>query len=205
MRQSWRVRYAIDSNDTIDFVNKDWDAFAFQNSGAEVLGDKVLGRSIWDFMADAQTCEFYRIMLEQVRGGRGPIQFGFRCDADSQRRFLGMNIARSDNYRIEFTVTPIVMQTRRAISLLHPDAERLEQMVTVCSWCKRVRCADARWLEIEEAMPLVQPFRGNKVPRITHGMCADCLATETRLLNEHVETDYRMISFGELAEPDARD
>lgn len=200
MHRSWRVRYAIDSNDAIDFVNEDWDVFAERNSGGRVLGDKILGRSIWDFLDDAHTCEFYRIMLEQVRGGRGPIQFGFRCDSDTERRFLRMNIARSNDLRVEFTVTPIALQTRPAISLLDEDAEHLDQMVTVCSWCKRVRCADGTWLDIEDAMPLVRPFSSNKVPHITHGMCADCLATETRVLDEHAETDNRLISFGEIAE-----
>ena len=201
MPQSWHVRYAIDARDTIDFVNEDWDAFALHNAGASIVRSRVLGRSIWDFMDDAPTEEFYRMLFDRVRDGRSNIQFGFRCDSDTERRFLRMEIACANERRIDFSVTPIAVETRPSSKLFSDRADRSDQLVSVCSWCKRVRCSDGSWREIEQAMPLIQPFRGNEVPSITHGMCADCLAIELRVLNEHSGNDDRLIAFGEFDVP----
>lgn len=46
----------------------------------------------------------------------------------------------------------------------------LEGLIPMCAWCRRIDAGDKRWLSVEDYIS------GSTRARVTHGMCADCLA-----------------------------
>lgn len=86
------VEYTVSASDTIIAVNDEWTAFAASNDGGALLPPTILGRSLWDFIADRTTILIYRRLFERIRAGAEPVRFGFRCDAPALRRWLEMSI-----------------------------------------------------------------------------------------------------------------
>lgn len=56
-------------------------------------------------------------------------------------------------------------------------------LLIVCAWCERVRTAGDRWEELDTAQ--IGPHE------TTHGICADCLAAETRAAAEPLPLAFR--------------
>jgi 5-methylcytosine-specific restriction endonuclease McrA len=53
----------------------------------------------------------------------------------------------------------------------------------VCAWCERVRRPDHRWENASTA--------DLQCPRVTHGICPDCLAEQTRAAAVTAAMEYR--------------
>jgi hypothetical protein len=51
----------------------------------------------------------------------------------------------------------------------------------MCGWCKRVY-ADAKWVEIEEAIERLDLFGISKPPDTTHGICPSCKESVSQAL-----------------------
>ncbi|HSM05400.1 MAG TPA: hypothetical protein VK858_12345 [Longimicrobiales bacterium] len=52
----------------------------------------------------------------------------------------------------------------------------------MCAWCNCVR-VESEWLEVEEAIQLLDLFGARAVPGITHGICPPCLDSVLRVLD----------------------
>ena len=52
---SWPVLYRIDIDDRLAELNDGWLAFAQANGGDALHPSKILGRSLWEFIADAES------------------------------------------------------------------------------------------------------------------------------------------------------
>ena len=61
-------RYRVDARDRLVFVDPLWLAFARENGAADLTEQRVIGRSLWDFVADAETIRLYRELHARVRG-----------------------------------------------------------------------------------------------------------------------------------------
>lgn len=55
------------------------------------------------------------------------------------------------------------------------EVERTDAMLIMCGWCKKVALPDDRWVEVEEAVKVLQLFDAPRLPRISHGICRECL------------------------------
>jgi hypothetical protein len=82
------VVYTLDASDAIVEVNEAWTAFAASNGGATLLSPAILGRSLWDFLADETTSLIYRRLCESAQEqGRFDLAFDAMpppCDACSR-------------------------------------------------------------------------------------------------------------------------
>jgi len=68
-------------------------------------------------------------------------------------------------------------EPRAEAGLFDLHARRSEEFVYVCSWCRRVRHAEA-WQEVEQAIAEADLFgRGQLMPNVSHGICGDCVST----------------------------
>lgn len=168
------IVYQIDRDDRIDHVNEEWDRFAAENSGEAALSHRVLGRSIWHFVGDAQTRLLYQHILLRVREGRCAT-FEFRCDSPARERLLSMSIAALPELRIELRTRLVSTRPRTPPGLLQDGRRQSGELLCVCAWCTRVRVA-AEWLDPEQATKLLRLFAQGDLPGLTHGICPDCLA-----------------------------
>ena len=73
------VVYVLDESDAIATVNDSWTAFARANGGEALLPPAIIGRSVWDYIADPTTRLLYRRIFERVRTGMGPVRFRFNA------------------------------------------------------------------------------------------------------------------------------
>ncbi|HEX6133089.1 MAG TPA: hypothetical protein VFZ24_03835, partial [Longimicrobiales bacterium] len=68
------VVYRIDGDDRLAGVNAAWTEFAEANGGDALRPARVIGRVLWDFLADSTTVHLYRVMCARVRDGLGPVR-----------------------------------------------------------------------------------------------------------------------------------
>lgn len=168
------VVYTLDDRDRIVDVNEAWSEFALANDGGALLPGAVLGRPVWDFIADAQTSLLYARLFERVRAGDKVVRFAFRCDAPATRRLLEMSITRQPGDSIRIVVRLLQQQERQRVPILDAQAPRSAAYIRMCAWCKRIPNARGEWLEIEDAIVQLGLFDQAPVPDITHGMCEAC-------------------------------
>ena len=86
------------------------------------------------------------------------------------------------------------IEFREPISLLDTGARRSRKLLSVCSWCKKIRVEQAggpghaaRWLEVEEAIAELGLFEPEILPELSHEVCEDCY----RLVIHQLQTSRR--------------
>ena len=168
-------RYRIDNKDNIRNVSRNWEPFARDNGwGSELSPANVLGYSLWDFIHDSETRHLYKEMFRKVRTGKliGPIPF--RCDSPQERRFLKLVLSPLPGGQIEITSAITRIERREPIKLLDKDIPRSNDLIRICSMCKKISTNHNKWVEIEEGLRLLKPFEDEEMPKLTHGLCHYC-------------------------------
>ncbi len=169
------VRYQINDQDEIVFVDEAWDQFAVSNDGDEVIANSVLGRVLWDFISDEVTRQLYRQIVARVRQGNHT-QYKLRCDSPSCRRQMEMTIQATETGHIEFVTRILKEEVRSPPALLARETPRSSEWIRACSWCNRIEVESEIWMEVESAVEHLGIFDETGAPQVTHGMCEDCLA-----------------------------
>jgi len=171
----WTFRYRVDSEDKVVEVSPNWTEFARTNDAPEsCLPGGIVERSLWDFIADKETKELYRLLIERVRRTGKSAEVRFRCDAPECRRFMEITLDRKEGEVVEFTSRIVRVEPRDAVPLLDVRQVRSEEFLTICSYCKRIWVGDEGWLEAEEAIQRLNLFQSSRLPQLTHGVCTDC-------------------------------
>ena len=173
--------HRVDSAGRICFVNADWLAFAAENDWP-VTSAEILGRDLMASISDPQTRHVYGLLIERVRRSGTPVQFRYRCDAPDCRRLLEMHMLyRPELDQLEFRSSVIGIERRESVAVLDVrTTPRSSETLSVCSWCKAVRTAQA-WVELEQAVMQLGLFAAEALPRISHGICPDCSGRLTTL------------------------
>jgi hypothetical protein len=201
------VVYTVDDHDNIIAVNSAWSAFATENDGAQLLPPAIIGRAIWDFIADATTIQIYRRLFARVRAGIGPVKFAFRCDAPTKRRLLEMHIAKQPTGTLKCVVRSLRVEDRPAIPSFNSAKVSSDALMRVCGWCKRTPDANGDWLEIEQALPRLALFQQPALPAISHGICEDCQRAMTSALEDAelaASGDIKLGDYASAAETDSK-
>ena len=163
----------IDARDQIVSANGDWFAFARENGAARLEKD-ALGKSLWDFICDAETKILYSLFLKSVRGSGAALSLPYRCDSADERRYMEMTIAPTTEGCVEFSSRVIREERREKMSLLDTQVSRSEDVIVMCSWCKKVQLSDREWAEVEAAVQAMNLVNAARFPRVSHGICNRC-------------------------------
>ena len=167
------VAYEIDAADRIIRVSPGWSAVALAGGAPGLQDALVVGRALWDFVADPTTRQLYAALLERIRTGARPLAFSFRCDTPTERRLMEMKLTGLPGSGVAFEVRVIAVQSRPAVALLDDGTPR-RGMVRMCSWCKRLPVPSGEWLEVEDAVKVLDLLDSAPLPAITHGICPQC-------------------------------
>lgn len=172
------LEYWIDGEDRILAVNEAYVADIHEHGPtcddpAEHVHERLIGRVLWDVLP--QAAEWYRPLVHLARAEAKAIAFAFRCDTPSLRRLMEMRIIAHDDGIVRFVSTLIGQQPRHAVALLQEGIPRGTMLVSMCSWCKRVR-AGATWLEVEQALGRLGVSEAEPMPAVSHGICQSCKA-----------------------------
>lgn len=155
--------YEIDADDRIDAVDDAWLAFALAN-GADRLGlREVLGQSIWNYVRGERVRDLYRLLLDRLRLGGGPVTFPYRCDSPERRRFMLLRMEALDDGRVRFVNRVVREEARDRPSVWDDAVDRLEPL-HLCSLCLRMETAAGRWEEIPTAIIEFDLFGPDNLP-----------------------------------------
>jgi hypothetical protein len=167
--------YRIDSNDIIVSVSQNWESFARDNAwGSELSPENVIGHLLWDFIQDIETRHLYEEVFRRVRAGKPTRPIPFRCDSPQERRFLKLLLSPLPDGQIEISSTIIRTERRDPVRLLDESIPRSNEIIRICSMCKKIFATHNKWVEIEEGLVQLRPFEASEMPRLTHGLCPDC-------------------------------
>jgi len=167
--------HRIDGDDVIRYVDDQWVAFAVANGAARLTPENVIGHSIYDFIAGAETQQAYRLLLGRVRSRRVALRVPFRCDAPAKKRSMMLHMRPHATTGVEFISELLHEEMREPTRLLDAAVPRRNDSLRICSWCKRV-LACQRWEEIEAAITDLDLMAYTEMPQLKHGMCPECLA-----------------------------
>lgn len=169
------LHYRIDAEDRVIRVNEAWREFAEANEGDDVVAEKVIGRSLWDFVSGEGIAELYWQMIQRARAGH-PVEFTYRCDAPEWRRLFRMTVRAHEHGEVEFRSVLEWEEPRPKVRLLDCHQVRDERWTRVCSWCQQVAMADDTWVPVEEAVARLDLLAAESMPKLTHGICPTCRA-----------------------------
>ncbi len=166
------IHYSVDADDRINFFDQPFREFGAENTVPDEEVASYMGKPISAFFAGSETRQIYKLLLAKVRSGR-KLAFPFRCDAPSLRRFLVMTMEPSGAGGVAFITRLLRVEDRQPVALLAANVLRNDEMVRMCSWCKRIVVDDA-YAEVEDAVIRLKLFSAMPMPRITHGICDTC-------------------------------
>jgi hypothetical protein len=167
--------YRIDENDRIVSVNSDWVSFARENQAETLTSEAVVGQPLLRFVTDKETRHLYQVILEKVRETLRTMVIPFRCDGPEVRRFMELEISPKPEAKVRFEGRILREEHRKSVPLFETSIVCSDELVNVCSWCKRVDVS-GDWLEVEVAITRMKLFHTTHLPQITHGICPECNA-----------------------------
>jgi hypothetical protein len=167
------IVYRIDAQGRVAYVSEAWDAFAVDNDAPELRASAVLGRPLAEFISDPETRHIVDSLVRRAGESGRTLQVSFRCDAPHERRRLQMTVTPLEDGGTEFRTRPQRLDLRPDSPLLNRQTSRTGDLLTMCSWCNRVRVG-GNWDEIEVAVDRLALLEAPALPGLTHGICEEC-------------------------------
>jgi len=169
--------YSIDNHDIIVAVSENWRSFAEENCGIPAcLPEKIIGSSLWGHIADWETRQLYELILKRVQNTKHQATFPFRCDSPAKRRFLTLTIIPTPRGLVDFKSKIVKTESREPVELLNSEIEKTDELLRICSMCKKVAISKTEWVEVEIAVQQLGLFQKKVMPQFTHGVCPPCFA-----------------------------
>jgi hypothetical protein len=175
--------YRIDAENKVIFLNQEWIDFAKENEAPELTPEYVLGQPLDRFIVGWETKHLYNLIYKSLRHGRREVRIPFSCDSPTLRRSFQMRLAPLDRGILEFTVEVIRIEPVPPQPILDNQLEHSSEVVVICSWCKRIRVNNSRWVEIANAVEKKKLF-GATLPSLTHDVCPDCFSAISRQIED---------------------
>lgn len=173
MEQTTNLTYTVDACDRLVAVDAAFREFALANEWPEGAGSTILGCELWSFFEDPETRVLWRSLFARARAGR-PVAVTIRCDAPEARRLFELRLSSSPRGDVTIESRTLSETSRARAEIWSRAVPRGADPLRACSWCKRIRTGDGRWLEVEEAVETLGLLRGPALPLISHGICPDC-------------------------------
>lgn len=184
--------YRLDAADVIVGVSDNWSVFADANAwGSAMPPEGVVGRELWEFIHDYQTRQLYEALFQRARNGVPARPIPFRCDSPAERRFLELLIEGLPEAAIGITSRILRTEPRTPVQLLDAGAPRSDELLRICSMCKKIEAVPEQWLEVEDALAELGLFEAEKMPGLTHGVCRSCFDAAMVELDSSTRTDNR--------------
>lgn len=180
-----KIDYWIDQHDRLERVGGDWTSFALDNEGHELEPERVIGESIWRYIAGAEISNLYRQLFTRLRRTRGTARFPFRCDSPDARRQFDMRIRGHEHGSLSIESVAREIVQRPPIAVFDTGTPHSTEFVRMCAWCQRIHSAEHEWIEVEHAVQVLELFQQARPPRVTHGVCPPCLAALEAEADEH--------------------
>ena len=170
------VVYCIDRDNRLCSFNEEWDRFAVTNNSGAIVAEKLLGTSLLDHISDDTLRHLTEQLIDKVRKEAVTISLPMRCDSPDVIREMTIGLSPGDSGEVQFVVKLLRAELREPVVLLDPEAERSDEFLSICSWCKRV-AHEGIWKSLDDAIKALSLLETERPPKVTHGLCADCRDT----------------------------
>lgn len=167
-------RYRVDAANRLAWIDPWWLAFAQENGATELTEASVIGRTLWDFLADDLTKSLYREVHARIRTTGKAAVIPFRCDSPTLKRNMRLVITPLPLGQLGYESTLVSVEPIARQQILDPGVRRSSDQVTMCSCCKRCLIESHGWLEPEDVMRLAVVLQKQRVPCIRYAICPDC-------------------------------
>lgn len=185
------VIYRIDLNDRFTFFNPTWVSFARDNDAQQLTPDSLTGRLLWDSIDGREVRQLYELILAKVRRLSRPATLPFRCDSPTVRRFMELKIVPATESELQFEALTLKVESRDPVTILNASVPRSDEVLSICSSCKRILSAGNEWLDAEAAITRLGLFDGSPLPQLSHGICPLCRDRIERALERMEDQDSR--------------
>ena len=167
-----RPVYTIDVDDRLALLNPA--ALELFSGTASCSPAALLGRSIWDFIAETQIRQLWQVLYARVRAAGAPVFVPMRADTPSLRRLIDLELHPLADRSIQHICECVWTEARPAIALLDPAYPRDERSLLSCAWCRRIQVRFGVWEEIEQAQRSLQIEAVETLPLLKPAVCASC-------------------------------
>jgi hypothetical protein len=164
------VAVRLDVGDKVVFASEDWLPFAGGDNRPLTEG-QVLGRPFSEFAPDRAFVPLYELVFRRVRRTRQAIRVPFTYDSNDERRHMEMEVLPLEGGGLECRYHTLLVQ--RQGSEANSKRAQGQELLTLCSWCKKVRLPEGHWVEVDTAAQRLEFFLG-EAPQLTHGICPPC-------------------------------
>lgn len=165
------IVYRLDADDRIVEVGGDWNRFAAENGGSDLV-PPPLGRSVWDFFAGEEIRLVWSELFARARAGER-VEVPFCCDAPGVERDCRIAISAEGGSKLAVTTTILREGSREPLEFRFTDDALGAGVVRACGWCRAFE-VDGRWVPVEvavESLGLLQRF---EPPPVSHAICESC-------------------------------
>lgn len=157
--------YCLNKEDRIISVCENWSVFAHKNSWAgKCTPENVIEHKLWAFIQDDTTHYLYQEIFKKVRAGQHLSPIPFRCDSPEQRRFLELEFTLLADGHVQITSTILNCEDREYVSLLDSAIEKTDELIRICSMCKKIAVSRDSWVEIETGLRKLKVFEKTRHP-----------------------------------------
>lgn len=139
------TRLWIDRRDHIVAVDDAWDEFALANDGEDMVGERIRGRILHQFISGGPTRMYLDLMIQRARYGYDPKPHAYRCDSPDLRRFMEMRIEREDEDRLRFEHRVLRVESMPRRMEFFTTEPGSEGAVCRCSICNRIKVDRKTW------------------------------------------------------------
>lgn len=168
--------YFLDTEDRIVSVTGNWDDFAINNGGEDLLAESIKGQSIWDFITGDPTRMWFDVLLQKAKLRKEAVERPYRCDSPDLKRFMKMRIYYEQDHLVieNYLLGTEVKDKPSYITGLTNNAQ-LNRLNTHfrCSACGRIRFS-GYWQEPGD-IPQSDQLRLH----VTYVICDDCEHEQT--------------------------
>ena len=166
--------YRLDPKDRIIALDNSWNKFAVDNGAPELDQSAVIGETIWRFFAGRAARYYYEELFQASRRLGSEMTISFRCDAPDMERAMELTVQPRAANELILKTTTIGVKRTPWHKLWDCKKVRSDVLVTACSWCKRVKAGERRWLQLSEAIPKMALLNHQSPPEVSHGVCPSC-------------------------------
>jgi hypothetical protein len=162
----------LDIADTIVFASEDWLQLAEGSDGRPPMAAAVVGRPFFDFAPDPHLFPLYELVFRRVRRTEQPIRIPFTYESSNERRHMEIEVLPLEGGGLECRYHTVLVE-ELGPGTSSDGAPRAQPLLTLCSWCKKVKLPEGPWVEVEAAAQRLEFFLG-EAPQLTHGICLPC-------------------------------
>jgi len=183
------------SGEILALGRRNWDAFASENGGQEIVSSNLLGRNVFDFIRGNDVRAVYQSShATLLEDDRAKVSFEYRCDAPDVERRMLMSISSvacgDDKAAILYQSQILEERVRVPMKLSPPEnykhAYGVENQTSICSFCAKVawpvgaETASQDWISGEA----YYAKGGSSRVGLRHGICPGCFDKSQNLWRE---------------------